>query len=321
MYDRYLFQIGALAACLLGLSACGETGAPAQANATDTAKIVTEPPRAFELPAYFDCIREAGGVVLAAHRGGPAPGYPENALETLQHGLAAGIGVFEIDIAESRDGMLFLMHDNTLGRTTTADGAVVDTDWETIARARLVDTAGTLTEFHPPRFTDVLVWAVETGAILEVDRKSSTSFRNIVSTVYAANAQNNVVLISYNDDDVGQIAAHAPDLMLTASARGSRDITRIVEMGIAQENLIAWTGTSNADIAAFARLTAEGVEPAFGTLGRPGQRLDDLWLADGDVSEFNALIEGGLVLLATDAALELAPLLDADDTAREACHP
>ena len=315
-----LFLCSLAGLTLAGVTSCNQpettqSGAASPTELQESADIAAP----LALPEYFDCVREVGGVVLAAHRGGPAPGYPENALETLQYGWDAGVKVFEVDVAESRDGMLFLMHDRTLERTTTASGAVADTDWDAISRSRLIDNAGTLTEFHPPRLTDVLVWAVETGAVLELDRKPTTSFRNIVSAVRAAGAEGNVLLISYNDNDVAQIAEHAPDLMLTATARGSDDIARILEMGIAEENLVAWTGTSNADIAAFARLAAEDVEPAFGTLGRPGERLDDLWIADGDVSEFSALIEGGLVLLATDIPYDLLPKLEADDLAAEAC--
>ncbi|MEM6557502.1 MAG: hypothetical protein AAF642_16585, partial [Pseudomonadota bacterium] len=27
------------------------------------------------LPDFFDCVREQGGLLIASHRGGPAPGY------------------------------------------------------------------------------------------------------------------------------------------------------------------------------------------------------------------------------------------------------
>lgn len=276
--------------------------------------------RALNLPDYFDCVREAGGILLAAHRGGPAPGYPENALETLQHNWDAGVAsVFEIDVAESRDGLQFLMHDRSLGRTTTGSGPVADTDWEEISRLRLVDNDGTRTDFHPPKLTDVLLWAVETGAILELDRKGTTSFRNIVNAVRAADAEENVILISYSDNEAIEIASLAPDLMMTASVLGDRDVARLEENGVKPSRLIGWTGTREVNPAAFQRLRDIGVEPAFGTLGRRGERLDDLWLADGDASEFEAAISAGLVLLATDAAEKVGPLISADETAYEAC--
>ncbi|MEL6663417.1 MAG: glycerophosphodiester phosphodiesterase family protein [Pseudomonadota bacterium] len=317
---------GALAAC--GAETSSEAEQPASSEVAslsdavdaverDSAKLTAR--MATPLPDYFDCVRVAGGLLIATHRGGPAPGYPENALETMQNALEQGFTVFEIDVAESRDGVLFLMHDRTLGRTTTLDGPVVDADWDEISRARLIDNAGTQTRFNPPKLTDVLIWAVENNAIVELDRKSSTSFRNIISAVRAAGAENHVILISYNDNDAGEIARLAPDMMLTASARGNRDISRLEQLGVERENLIAWTGTREPDPAAFDRLLREGVEPAFGTLGRRGERLDDAWLADGDASEYQELVDDGLVLLATDRPFEIAPQLDADDIAASAC--
>ena len=64
---------------------------------------------------------------------------------------------------------------------------------------------------------------------------------------------------------------------------------------------------------AFEAIGRRGVETAFGTLGRPGDRLDDLLWADGDPSEYRVLVEGGLTLLATDAPYRVADALTADD--------
>ena len=316
---------GFIVLATLALAACGQASEtvadrivdefPEPADTVTSSPLPPSPP----LQEYFDCLRERGAVVLAAHRGGPVPGYPENALETLDNGYAEGLTVFEVDVAESRDGVLFLMHDRSLGRTTTADGPVVDTDWDAIARSRLIDNDGTVTDFHPPKLTDVLLWAVENNAIVELDRKSSTSFRNIITAVRAANAENHSILITYNDNDVGEVARLAPDMMLTASMRGSRDLARLEEIGVDRENIIAWLGTREPDAAAVSRVSAEGVEAAFGTLGRPGERLDDAWLADGDASEFQTLIDDGHVLIATDRPLEIAPQISADDLAITAC--
>lgn len=274
---------------------------------------------AFDLPGMFDCLRKTGGVVVAAHRGGPYPGYPENAIETLQHGYDNGIRVFEIDIAESQDGVLFLLHDRTFTRTTTGDGFVAEKDWADIRKLRLVDNDGRLTNFSVPSLEAALNWAVETGAILELDKKPTTSFRNIIKAVENTSAQNNTIIITYNDQQASEVAKLAPDLMMTATAYGDRNIGKLNELGVKTENLIAWTGTSEPDFAAWQRLRKEGVEPAFGTLGRPGERLDDLYLADGDGSEYADLTDKGLVLIATDKPLEVAGFIEGDDIAREQC--
>jgi len=271
------------------------------------------------LAGWFDCLRENDAITIAAHRGGPARGYPENALETLKYNFERGIEVFEVDVAESQDGVLFLHHDRSLGRTTTGDGQLVEKDWDEIRRLRLKDTAGVVTDFSPVKLTDALLWARQSGAILELDRKSSTSFRNILSAVRAAEAGENVVMISYSSEQAAEIAALAPDVVLTASAYGRDDLDALAASGVPLGNLVAWTGTRAPDPAAWERLRREGVEPAFGTLGRPGERLDDTYAADGDLSEFVEIEDAGLVLLSTDIPLEVAAVLEGDDRGKTAC--
>lgn len=271
------------------------------------------------LPDYFDCLRESGGTVIAAHRGGPAPGYPENALETMQYNFEHGVGVFEIDVTETRDGMLTLMHDRKLGRTTNGRGFVSETDWARMSTLKLVDNQGKRTRFSPPILADVLVWARTHGAILELDLKEKSGLAKIADAVHAADAVGNVIFISYSDQEAAHIASLDPDFMMTASARGGRDIKRLEALGVDRRHLIAWTGTTRPDEAAWDRNARNKVESAFGTLGPPGDRLDDTYLADGNGSEFQDLADMGLVILATDRPVEAAAAMTADDIARNAC--
>nr|WP_083332635.1 glycerophosphodiester phosphodiesterase family protein [Hyphomonas sp. Mor2] len=323
-----------LAALSFSLTACqpnaGEFDPPVSAEPSQIStpapsgelEIVSMPTLSLgPLPDFFDCVRESGGMLIASHRGGPAPGYPENAIETLQYGLDQGILVHEIDVAESRDGVLFLMHDNTLGRTTTGNGFVADTDWETIQSLNLKDNEGTLTDYTAPKLSDVLLWAKQTGAIVELDKKRTTSFRNIISHVRAAEAEENTILITYNDDQAKEVARLAPELMMTAGLNSRSHQDELEAAGINFDHVIAWMGISNPNPRAFQAIGYRGVETAFGTLGRPGERLDDEYWADGDPSEFQALADGGLTMLATDAPYRVAEALEADDIALAACAP
>lgn len=68
---------------------------------------------------------------LIAHRGGGTLA-PENTLIGLQTAVQFGFGGVEFDAKLTRDGVAILMHDDTLDRTTTGNGAVAQTDWRVI---------------------------------------------------------------------------------------------------------------------------------------------------------------------------------------------
>lgn len=307
----------------VALAGCTDAASTPEAEApaaVPEAAASAPPPAALPpLPELFDCLRENGGVVVAAHRGGAGPGYPENALETLKARFSQGIRVFELDVATSRDGVMFLHHDDRFGRTADGEGYVSDTDWADIAKIRLKDSEGELTGFYPPKLTDVLLWAKQNGAVVQLDRKKTSGFRNMIEAARAAGAEGNTIMISYSDEEAGAIAKLDPTLMMTASARGDRDLGRLEALGVDRTRVIGWTGTREPDPPAFERLIKEGVEPAFGTLGRKGERLDDQYWEDGDGSEYQRLVDDGVVLISTDEAVRVAEWLDADDAGWEAC--
>lgn len=65
---------------------------------------------------YVDFIADTKrGCAIAAHRGA-WHAAPENSLEAIENAIAAGYEIVEIDVRQSADGELFLMHDDTLDR-------------------------------------------------------------------------------------------------------------------------------------------------------------------------------------------------------------
>lgn len=64
-------------------------------------------------------------VLTVAHRGGAAVA-PENTLSAFKAGIEAGADAIELDIHLSRDGVLMVMHDPLLDRTTNGTGLLAD---------------------------------------------------------------------------------------------------------------------------------------------------------------------------------------------------
>ena len=88
---------------------------------------------------------------------------------------------------------------------------------------------------------------------------------------------------------------------------------------LSAKNLIAWTGTDTLNPGLWTDLNELGIEVAFGTLGRRGQRFDDTFWEDRDGSEYDELIANGVTLIATDYSDRVSKHLKVDDIAIEKC--
>jgi glycerophosphoryl diester phosphodiesterase len=272
----------------LGVSAC----APKASRPVDTAA---------DLGARLDCLRERNLAVVAAHRGQPDQSAAENALSSFGASVAAGVPFLEIDIATTKDGVLVLMHDDTLDRTTTGSGLVAGRTWAEIQQVRLKRLDGIVLDERVPRFDDVLAWGRKAGAYFELDVKKTTRFGDVVDAVRAARMENRVLVVTYTLDDAKAVHGIGPQLMISVTTETAEDLAA-ARSALALDRMLGWTGTRDPQDRPFAALRAAGVEPIFGTLGRPGERLDDVYLKDGNPSEYLELVRSGVVMIASDAA-------------------
>jgi glycerophosphoryl diester phosphodiesterase len=264
-----------------------------------------------DLPAFFDCLRENSQTVVAAHRGGPAPGFAENAIETFEHTLGLTPAMLEIDIARTRDGALVLMHDDELDRTTTGSGLVRDHMLAEIQALRLRDNDGQALDARVPTLRQALDWAAG-KAMLELDVKRGVSYEDVIAEVRAASAMNRVVFITYSDDAAVRVHDLAPEMMLSISVDEASDLAALERRGIDLGRMLAWTGTEEPNAALNVALDQRGVEAIFGTLGNPARSWDGRFEREGR-EQYAAFADTGLEIIATDRPAAAARDLDAND--------
>lgn len=274
------------------------------------------------LAGFFDCVREAGGVMISAHRAQLVEDEPENSIQAIEAtGRAIPGAIVEIDVALTSDGRLVLMHDETLERTTTGEGRVADLTFEQVRAARLEATDGTVIDAPPPTLAEALDAALRARVIASIDLKPADEAatlslaRRVIEEVRDAGAEGRVILITYSPETARAVAEMAPEMMISA---GLNDVEGLAGLNPAQ--ILAWTGTRETRPALWQALTAEGVEVQFGTLGAAGRRLDDRYAEDGDVSEYRALFEQGAVVIATDTPLAVRSVLGAELATAERCR-
>ncbi|WEK39350.1 MAG: glycerophosphodiester phosphodiesterase family protein [Candidatus Brevundimonas colombiensis] len=304
-------QIPTVAAVVMLMSTTACVGAPAPA-----APSVAEPAMA----AYFDCVRD-GGVAISAHRAVSAPDQPENSIAAIEAtGRAIPNAILELDAALTKDGHLVLMHDETMDRTTTGRGRVMDLTLSQVKRARLKASNGALTRAAPPTLGEALDAAGRVGAIASIDLKPAEGgatvdlARAVIDQVRRSGAANRVILITYNDADARAVAAMAPEMMISAGLSSVSDLR-----GLNAPQILAWTGTREERPALWRALREAGVEVQFGTLGAEGVRRDDRYAADGDVSEYRDLARQGVTVIATDTPLAVKSVLGAEVAKAATC--
>ncbi|MBW7890820.1 MAG: glycerophosphodiester phosphodiesterase family protein [Chitinophagaceae bacterium] len=71
----------------------------------------------------YDFHHRPDRVLVAAHRA-EHPDLPENSLAAMKEAIRAGVDIIEVDVRETKDGVMIIMHDKTLDRTTTGEGPV-----------------------------------------------------------------------------------------------------------------------------------------------------------------------------------------------------
>lgn len=97
-------------------------------------------------------------VFVVAHRGDWRYA-PENSVAAIEHSIAVGVDVVELDLQLTRDSVLIVMHDATLNRTTTGKGRVADWTLDSIRTLKLKNGCGIRTKHTVPTLEEALLAA------------------------------------------------------------------------------------------------------------------------------------------------------------------
>lgn len=241
--------------------------------------------------------------IISVHRGGKGlKFYPENCLETIQYiNDSIDNAIFEIDVAKTKDDVLVLMHDNTLSRTTTGDGSIVNFTFEELKAFNLLDDYGNETTFKIPMFIEVLKWAKDNNVVLTIDIKRSVALENVIKEIRYANAEDVSIIITYDIRQAELANAAAPDLLLSVSARNYQEFKWLLRSGIPTENMIAFTGTRLSPDSLYTKIHHYGIKTMLGTLGN----LDKRAATKGDTL-YKIWLDKGIDVIATDRPFAVA---------------
>jgi len=263
-----------------------------------------------DLAAYLDCAREQNVTLLQAHRAGDRPGAAENSLGAIEASLADGAVFFEIDVAETADGVLVLMHDRTVERTTNGEGRVTEMTAAEFAELRLEDLEGTELPEAPPTLAAALE-ALDGRGIAQIDLKG-IDIATIAAAIEAADAVDRSVVIVSSIEDAVALHRALPQVMFSVGIDDNAELERLVRSGVDLTRVQAWLGTGTGNPPLDAVLAELGIETSYG----------DFRAEREGTADYDRMAANGAEVISVDLVPAAAQTLQAAGQARalvEAC--
>lgn len=245
--------------------------------------------------------------LISAHRGGPYPSFPENAIETFQNIVDQIPAIIECDVSMTKDSVLVLMHDNTLDRTTSGTGDISEHLYKDLKNLQLLDNEGDTTAYQIPTLDEVLAWG-KGKTLFTLDVKRGVPFEKVIDAIEKFDANSYAAVIVYRIQDAQLIYSNNSSIVISVSAGSDGALEQIVKSGIPSKNLLGFVGTKEPEIAHYEKVQKLGIKTILGTLGN----LDKSAIAKGDDNVYLTYIKNGANILATDRPLEAGRVLYAN---------
>ena len=170
-------------------------------------------------------------VVNIAHRGGRRI-RPEHTLLAYDKALEDGTDILELDVHETSDGELVIMHDDTLNRTTDCTGPIKDT---TFAAIRMCDAGYNFstdggatypyrgTGLVVPTLQEALVRYPDTAFVIEVKQEEPSIVDHFVEVLEEYEAVDKTVGSAFSDAVLVELREAAPALATSIGVDETRE--------------------------------------------------------------------------------------------------
>jgi len=235
---------------------------------------------------------------IAAHRGGSAL-WPENSLLAFQSAIALGSDLLELDVHQSRDGVVAVIHDATLERTTDGTGAVAAMTAADLRRLRLRGPDGAATSERVPMLDEVLAAAAPSsvGLLIEV-KEPAPAVRydgleeRVLAAIAAAGLQARATIMAFDPRVIVRVRELAPRVRTTFLV----DRAAVERAGVRPEVSVDWARAAGAtDVGLEFTLLDERVVAA----ARAAALVLGVWTVN-DEAAMRRMLALGVDVLTTD---------------------
>ena len=187
-------------------------------------------------------------VSIVAHRGAMNH-VPENTMEAFKLAVEQGADIVEIDLRTSADGVLYILHDDTLDRTTNGTGTASSF---TLSELQALDAGSWYGEefegLRIPSFREVLEWSTEEDIVLLLDLKESGRefAENVSNEVLQYGKVENMVVGVRSPEQAAEFRELMPDALQLAFMRSPDLIEEFASQNVDVLRLwLRWLHTDN----------------------------------------------------------------------------
>jgi glycerophosphoryl diester phosphodiesterase len=156
--------------------------------------------------------------IICGHRGGYDLDFPENSISRFVMDAQAckGSGIMiELDVRKSADGILYILHDESLDRTTTGAGKIKDATAANLNQLFLKAKTDSITAERIPTFESILNWAKLNPAVfLMVDVKDDI-WEAVLQMIKEKEVVNRCVILTFSIENTRKVYAISPDIWIS----------------------------------------------------------------------------------------------------------
>src|SRR5581483_9947276 len=140
---------------------------------------------------------------IGGHRGDQEVA-PENTMAAFEAAVACGVDYIETDVHRSADGVLVIIHDDTLDRTTNGSGAVANATLEELLR---LDAGGWFGDQHRDQriltLDRFLAWLdTQNGIGAVIEAKATGVGGELAERIAASPVAEHLALCSFLPDEI-----------------------------------------------------------------------------------------------------------------------
>ncbi|WP_143962517.1 glycerophosphodiester phosphodiesterase family protein [Litoribacter populi] len=198
--------------------------------------------------------------IVCSHRGVTDPEKMENSIFSMNFSQKAGIKMHEIDIMETKDGELFLLHDKTLDRTTDLSGKIAEKTAEEIRKGKLL-----ITEEPIASLKETLSWAKDNEAFLMLDAKEAP-VHTIMNEVKTAKMLDQVMILTFSRERAREAFDYEHPYFVSVLITSEEDIQYYKDLSKGSNYLIGYVN-KNADLELYEKVRKANIPVVTDTMG------------------------------------------------------